>query len=53
MTILEALGILDEGAIEAMRPFGSVPLKNWRKLIVGEIRPVKTIKEAVEKGING
>ena len=53
LTILEALGILDEFAIEAMRPFGNVPLKNWRKLIVGEIRSMRTLKEAVEKGING
>jgi L-asparaginase II len=53
LTILEALGILDEYAIEAMRPFGNGPLKNWRKLIVGEIRSMRTLKEAVEKGING
>lgn len=53
LTILEAMGILDEAAITAMSPFGNTTLKNWRKLTIGEIRPVKSIKEQIVRGLNG
>lgn len=40
LTILNALGVLDEADLERMEGYGNIPVKNWRKLDVGEIRPV-------------
>jgi L-asparaginase II len=39
LTVLTALGVLDDEALSNLRDFGNVPVKNWRKLVVGEVRP--------------
>jgi L-asparaginase II len=39
LSILKALGVLDEQDQERMQAYGNVPVKNWRKLVVGEVRP--------------
>lgn len=39
LTILEALGVLDDSDLERLLPHGNVPVKNWREIVVGEIRP--------------
>ena len=49
LAILEALGVLDQTEMDAMAPFSDKTLKNWRKLDVGEIRPVEMIKTQVLK----
>jgi L-asparaginase II len=43
LEILKHLGILDAEQQNATREFGSRPIKNWRGLVVGEIRPSKGI----------
>ncbi len=41
LEVLRQLGALDESALAAMAEFGPVcPIQNWRKLLVGEMRPV-------------
>ncbi|MFW5714032.1 MAG: asparaginase [Brevefilum sp.] len=45
LTILSALGVLDEQALAQLSEFGNVPVKNWRKLIVGEVRPAFDLPE--------
>ena len=39
LKILSALGALDDGELSQLQEFGAVPVKNWRKLVVGEVRP--------------
>lgn len=39
MTILRALGVLNAEELDALAEYGNVPVKNWRKLVVGEIHP--------------
>ncbi|MBW6465367.1 MAG: asparaginase [Brevefilum sp.] len=39
LTILKALGVLDEQDQARMVAYGNVPVQNWRKLVVGEVRP--------------
>lgn len=53
LTILEALGVFGQAELEAMAPFSDKILKNWRKLVVGEIRPVEMIKTQIARGNNG
>lgn len=43
LAILTALGVLDEDALSQLSEFGDVPVKNWRKLEVGEVRTAFTI----------
>lgn len=40
LTILQALGVLDAHDLDQLKAFGNVPIKNWRGLVVGEVRPV-------------
>ena len=40
LSILEALGVLDENDLDRLASFGNVPVKNWRKLDVGQVRPI-------------
>ncbi|MBL7162418.1 MAG: asparaginase [Anaerolineales bacterium] len=41
LEILHQLGALTKSQMEALSSFGpSYPIKNWRKLIVGEVRPL-------------
>ncbi len=39
LKILSALGALNEDERSQLEEFGAVPVKNWRKLVVGEVRP--------------
>ena len=47
LTILHALGVLDAQELEGLAPYGSVPVKNWRKKTVGEIRTVFSLTKLV------
>lgn len=38
LTILQALGVLDEAALADLQAYGNKPLKNWRGLRVGAVR---------------
>jgi len=38
LTLLEALGVLDDSDLERLLPYGNVPVKNWREIVVGEVR---------------
>ena len=40
MTVLRQLGALDDAQLDALAEFDTRPIKNWRKLEVGVIRPV-------------
>jgi L-asparaginase II len=40
MTVLRQLGALNEEQLAALAEFDTRPIKNWRKLEVGVIRPV-------------
>ena len=42
LTLLEALGVLDEQELGRLEAYGNVPVKNWRELVVGEVRPAFT-----------
>jgi len=45
--LLRQLGAISEKELEALAEYGPVrPLTNWRKLVVGESRPVFTLKRA-------
>jgi L-asparaginase II len=39
LTILSALGILNDQDLARLGAYGNVPVKNWRGLVVGEVRP--------------
>lgn len=39
LSLLHTLGILDDKDLAELAPFGNVPVKNWREIVVGEIRP--------------
>jgi L-asparaginase II len=43
MTILAGLGVLDQEALSDLSGYGNVPVKNWRELIVGEVRSAFSI----------
>jgi len=43
LTILSGLGVLDEGDLVQLPDFGNIPVTNWRKLAVGEIRPTFSV----------
>ena len=43
LRLLEAFGILNREKLENLQPFGFGPVLNWRKLVVGEMRPAFTI----------
>jgi hypothetical protein len=41
LEVLRQLGALDEDNLQALAAFGPVkPIQNWRKLVVGEQRPL-------------
>jgi L-asparaginase II len=44
LTILSDLGILDKVDLARLESYGNGPVKNWRKLEVGEVRPVFSLK---------
>jgi len=44
LTILAGLGVLNEHEIGQLAPYGSVPVKNWRKFEVGEVRPAFSLE---------
>jgi L-asparaginase II len=39
LTILKALGVLEEQELGRLEAYRNVLVKNWRKLVVGEVRP--------------
>lgn len=39
LTILSALGILNNHDLARLGSYGNVPVKNWRGMVVGEVRP--------------
>lgn len=39
LTILKALGVLDEVDLQKLGGYGNVAVKNWRDITVGEVRP--------------
>ncbi len=45
LSILAALGILDPAQLSQLECYGNKPVKNWRDLIVGEIRTVFSMTE--------
>lgn len=40
LAILHRLGVLGQDDLDAMPEFGNIPVKNWRKFDVGEVRTV-------------
>ncbi len=44
LTLLKALGVLDDGDLEELVPFGNVPVRNWRDKVVGEVRSVFSLQ---------
>ena len=47
LTILEALGVLDDSDLERLLPYGNGPVKNWREIVVGEIRPAFSLNYTI------
>jgi L-asparaginase II len=47
MAVLKALGVLDDGQIEALKRYDRHPVTNWRGKEIGEIRPSKELMEAL------
>ncbi len=45
LVLLEALGVLDEEALAALSDYGRVPVKNWRDLLVGQVRPAFQVEK--------
>jgi L-asparaginase II len=45
LTILSALGVLGNEAIEKLSTYGNIPVKNWRGFDVGEIRPAFSLPD--------
>ena len=48
LTILEAMGVLDQTALDHLSAFGNVTLTNWREIPIGEVRPVFSRADFVE-----
>lgn len=51
LTILRALGVLDEDALTRLDAYGNVPVRNWRKIQVGEVRPAFYLPDFMEMGV--
>ena len=47
LTVLETLGVLDTQDLEGLQAFGPRPVKNWRGLHVGQLRPAAVFLEAL------
>lgn len=47
ITILRQLGALSESELIALQAYDARPIRNWRKIEVGEIRPVFTLEVAL------
>ena len=45
LTILKAMGLLDDADLARLKGYGNVPVRNWRKLEVGEVRSVFSIPD--------
>jgi L-asparaginase II len=39
LTLLAAMGVLNQKELDQLGDFGNVTIKNWRELSVGEVRP--------------
>jgi len=51
LAILRAMGVLDEHDQDRLALYGSVPVKNWRKLVVGEIKPAFSLPAGLGRGV--
>lgn len=47
LAVLDALGILDEQQMAALKQFGHRPITNWRGKEIGEIRPSRELVNAL------
>jgi L-asparaginase II len=45
LKILKAMGVLDENDLDRLESYGDVPVKNWRKLEVGQVRSVFSLPD--------
>lgn len=45
LTILGAMGVLDQNDLKRLERYGNVPVRNWRKLEVGEVRSVFSLPD--------
>jgi len=45
LTLLEGLSVLEENELSQLGNYGNVPVKNWRKLEVGAVRPIFSLPE--------
>jgi L-asparaginase II len=45
LVLLEILGVLGQEALAALSDYGRVAVKNWRKLLVGEVRPAFKVEK--------
>jgi len=45
LTILKAMGVLDDEDLERLDGYGNVPVENWRKLRVGEVRSIFSLPD--------
>lgn len=48
LTLLAAMGVLNQAELDRLSGFGNVSITNWRELIVGEVRPAFTCPEFSE-----
>ena len=48
LTILAALGVLNQEELAKLSAFGNVAITNWRDLLVGEVRPAFTCPDFSE-----
>lgn len=48
LTILEAMGVLDGNDLSNLESYGNVPVRNWRELEVGQVRPVFPLPDFVD-----
>lgn len=50
LTLLEALGALTPEEVAELSGYGNLPVRNWRKLLVGEIRPAFSVADLKGQG---
>ena len=51
LTLLKALGVIDEADLEKLDGFGNFVVKNWRNITIGEVRPTFSLS-AIQGGIS-
>ena len=48
LTLLSELGVLNKDELDRLADYGNKPVKNWRKLDVGEIRSVFSVPQGIK-----